>query len=253
MRVSSGVTKLSLAIGAPDFTCVKVRATADVVLAALSSVAFGVPRDLVPVIRGAPAPSDGSDLERRAVVYKLERDSWTTILREGDRYAGYDSLLAQRLSRVLGTRAFALFQDGGASDLAYDVFESGKPVASALVVDGNLPESSGVDRALLALAPDAHARRFLAAEDATNDRLSFRQFLRPGLLRGRWDLGFERAILIPDLPVLEEDSQERRVRASREARVPANVPAPSPAMSREGERGLRGILDSIIADTTKGL
>ena len=247
MKVASGVVNLLQAPGA-DFSCVKVRASADLVLAGLASWAYGVPRDLIPVTRGAPAPADGRDLGRRAVLYKLERDGWTTILREGDRFASFDSLLAQSLSHSLGVRAVALYIDGNGQDLAYDVFEKGDPVASYLHVSGTAPESRGVPPEVLRLDAPAHARSVLAREDATNDRLAFRHFELPGLLRGRWDLAFERAILVPELVSLEETSQERR------ARIKTKKPQEDePRPSREIPRGVQGLLATIIADTTRGI
>jgi len=245
VRVRSGV--LNLSTPPLDFACVKVKASPDVVLAALAATAYGMPRDLIPVIRGAPCPADGRDMGRRAVLYKLERDGWTAILREGDRYASYDAVLAQRLSRSLNTRAFALFIDGNKADLAYDLYEKGEPAGSFLQVQSNSPESSGIPSDLARLAPEEHARAVLGREDATNDRLHFRHFELPGMLRGRWDLSFERAVLVPELVALDESSEERRVRMKR--------PAPAgPSSGPLGEpRGVQDLLQSIIADRTRGL
>jgi hypothetical protein len=248
--VRSGVVDLlGRGASAPDFACVKVRASADVVLASLGAYAYGTPRDLSPVVRGAPCPADGRELGRRAVLYKLERDGWTTVVREGDRFASFDSLLAARLSRTLQTRAVALYIDGNGQDLAYDVVEKGESVASFLHVEGTPPESQGVPGELLRLDVAAHARVLLAREDATNDRLAFRHFELPGMLRGRWDLGFERAILIPELVTIEESSEERRVRIKKVKR------APEPEARPKGEipRGVQDLLGSIIADSTRGL
>jgi hypothetical protein len=227
-----------------DFSCVKVRANPDLVLAALRGIAYGVPRDLLPVIRGAPCPADGRELGRRAVLYRLERDAWTTILREGDTYASFDALLAQRLSRSLRTRALAFHVGGVTSDLAYDTFEQGEKLSAFLQLEGHAPEYEGVDAGVAALDAATHTRVLLLSEDATNDRVAFHHFELSGMLRGRWDLSFERAILIPELVALDESSQERRVRV--EKTVPrATLPSAEP-------HGVQGVLATIIAETTRG-
>jgi hypothetical protein len=235
---------------------VKVRASADEVLAILAPHVAGVPRDLLGTIRGAPLPPDGRDGGRRAVVYRVERDVWTTVIREGDRFAGCDSALARLLSTRLNTRAIALFVCGAGQDLAYDVFDKGESVASVLQVAGHELETHGdVDRESVARDPIAHGREWLKREDATNDRLAFRHFELTGTLRGRWDLSFERCVLLPELGPLEaaaaDASAERRARAkTRKIEKPA---VPSQALTREGERGVKNVLLSLIEQSTQGL
>lgn len=257
LKVSSGVVNLLGRTTTPDFACVKVKASPDLLLASLSGHVYGVPRDLIPVIRGAPCPADGRDLGRRAVLYRLERDGWTTILREGDRFVSFDSLLAQTLSHSLQTRAIALYVDGNGEDLAYDIYDRGESQASFLHVAGTETEMDSVPPELARLDALSHSRAVLGREDATNDRLAFRHFELPGMLRGRWDLAFERAILLPELVSIEETSQERRVRSDKKKKKSAATQpkelVDSRAPSREIPRGVQGLLESIIADSTRGL
>jgi hypothetical protein len=263
MRVPTGILPSlspAAAIAAPDFGCVKVRAGIDLLLAALApyshGYAYGKPRDIMASVKGAAFPEDGRDMNRRAIVYKLEHDDWVTILREGDRFAGFDPVLAQGLSRALGTRAMTLFVDGAKKDLAYDIYEKGESVASFLHLEGTEAEGH-VERALLTLDLGTHARRVLEREDATNDRLAFRHFELPGTLRGRWDLGFERALLIPELPPIDVATEERRAKATAKTRRLVNAAAADAEndrrLTREGERGVRDVLKSLIAETTGGL
>jgi hypothetical protein len=244
------------AIAAPDFGCVKVLAEIDLLLAGLApyahGYAYGKPRDIMPSVRGGAFPADGRDMDRRAIVYRLEHDEWSTILREGDRFAGFDPVLARALSRSLATRAIALFVDGSRKDLAYDIYDKGEPVASFLHIEGAEADTAAADPALVALDLATHARRILEREDATNDRLVFRHFELPGMLRGRWDLGFERALLIPELPPVDEAaSEERRARAKTRRLVSSHVT--ERGLTREGERGVRDVLKSLIAENTGGL
>lgn len=233
---------------APDFACVKVRARPDEVLAALAPHVTGTPRDLLGTIRGeAPLPADGRGSERRAILYRLERDAWTTILREGDRFAGCDVGLARWLAATLGTRALALFLDGAGLDLTYDVFERDAAVASVFHAAGHDLETSGdIDREAVARDPAAHAREWLRREDATNDRLAFRHFELPGVLRGRWDLALERCVLLPGLATaLELGSKPKTRRIAKPA-------TPPQGLTREGERGVRSVLLDLIQQNTQG-
>ena len=73
------------------------------------------------------------------------------------------------------------------------------------------------------------------------------------MLRGRWDLGLERALLIPKLQAIraEAASEERRVRQKTRRLVSGHVT--ERGLTREGERGVRDMLKSSCAETTGGL
>ena len=81
MRVPTGILPSlspAAAIAAPDFGCVKVLAGVDLLLAGLApyahGYAYGKPEDIMPAVRGGAFPADGRDMDRRAIVYRLERD-----------------------------------------------------------------------------------------------------------------------------------------------------------------------------------
>jgi hypothetical protein len=234
------------------FVAVKVRASADLVLAALAPFVHGTPRDVVGVVRGAPLPPDGRDLGRRAILYRVERDPWTTILREGDPHEIYDAALARRLSRALATRAFAIYLDGRfqagvaeKADLVYDIFERGELVEGVFAVEGAPLEAHGVDAKLVEASPLLHSRTVLQRETATNDRVLFADFDRAGALRGRWDLPFDRAVLLPDLVPIEDEPEAPR------ARKKATEPVPHKDASDEARLGR--IFGSIVDEKLSSL
>ncbi len=217
MKKDTGLFKLP----ARTFVSVKVLSSPDLVLAALAPLSYGTPRDIAGALRGAPLPADGRALGRRAILYRVELDGWTTIVREGEPIDAYDPLLAKRLSRVLGTRAIALWQqasfltESGACDLVYDIFDKGVSIEGVLATEGEIECSGTADAASVKANPLAHARALLAREKATNDRISFADFER-GTIRGRWDLVLDRAILLPELaPVGDEVPVERKRTSGR--------------------------------------